>query len=163
MMNGHQYFAIDKENNLVGIISSNLKSIHHCREVVKTAINWLVSSDAPSKFNQKKLCKNFIIHWYDPVPITVCSFGSNCIIKKTLKWERVQQRIAKNIPRLRNVPFVGRLKRTKLIQLIEMEDARRSDKSVWIFKGFDNNNAEDYFPVDHSNITRRRNYFKIIG
>ncbi len=32
-----------------------------------------------------------------------------------------------------------------------------------IFKGFDSVNAEDYFTIDHSNKTRKRNNFKIIG
>ena len=31
-----------------------------------------------------------------------------------------------------------------------------------IYKGFDNINAEEYFTVDRSNITRKQNSFKII-
>ena len=67
------------------------------------------------------------------------------------------------IPRLRNLPYEERLEELNLFSLSKRRMRGDLIEVFKIFKGFSNINVEDYFTVDRSNITRRRNGFKIIG
>ena len=69
----------------------------------------------------------------------------------------------KSIPRLKNSPDEDKLLDVNLISLSKRILQRDLIEVFKIFKGFDNINAEDYFTVDRSNITRKRNSFKIVG
>ena len=62
--------------------------------------------------------------------------------------ERVQRRITKMIPRLRNVPYEGRLK--KLFSLSKWRMRGYLIEVFNMFKGFSNINAKNFFTVDQS-------------
>jgi len=67
------------------------------------------------------------------------------------------------IPRLRNISYEERLKELNLFTLSKLRMRGDLIEVFKIFKGFDNINAKDYLTVDRSNISRRRNSFKITG
>ena len=79
-----------------------------------------------------------------------------------LKPERVQQRVTKIIPRLKNVPYEGRLKEVNLLSLSKRRMQTYLIDAFEILKVF-NINIEDYLTVDQSYLTRRQKNFKIIG
>ncbi len=53
-MNGQRLSAVNGKDLGITILS-DLKPSQHCSEVFKTTTNWLASSGASSKINQKKL------------------------------------------------------------------------------------------------------------
>ena len=162
-MNDQQLSAVDKEKDLGITISSDLKPSQHCSEVFKTA-NKLVGFIGRTFENKSE---RIILKLYNSLVrphLEYCvQFWSPYYRKDIDKLERIQRRITKMIPRLRNSPYEQRLQELKLFSLSKRRMRGDLIEVFKIFKGFDNINAEDYFTVDRSNITRKRNSFKIIG
>ena len=78
------------------------------------------------------------------------------------KLERVQRRVTKMIPRLRNKSYEERLKELNLFSLSKRRLRGDLIEVYKIFKGFDNLNVNDYFTVDRTQTTRSNGY-KIVG
>ena len=161
-MNGHILEAVSKEKDLGIMISSDLKPGQHCSEVVKTA-NKLVGfiGRAFENKSEKVLLKlyNSLVRPH----LEYCvQFWSPYYQKDIDKLERVQRRLTKMIPRLRNIPYEERLKSLNLFSLSKRRLRGDLIEVFKIFRGFDNINAGNYFALDRSN-TRRRHDFKIVG
>jgi hypothetical protein len=163
LMNGQQLSAVNKEKDLGITISSDLKPSQHCSEVFKTA-NKLVGFIGRAFENKSE---KVILKLYNSLVrphLEYCvQFWSPYYRKDIEKLERVQRRITKMIPRLRNLPYEERLEELSLFSLSKRRMRGDLIEVFKIFKGFDNINAEDYFTIDHSNRTRKRNSFKILG
>ena len=163
LMNGHQLSIVKKEKDLGITISSDLKPSQHCSEAFKTA-NKLVGFIGRAFENKSE---KVILKLYNSLVrphLEYCvQFWSPYYRKDIDKLERVQRRITKMIPRLRNLPYEERLTELNLFNLSKRRMRGDLIEVFKIFKGFDNINAQDYFTIDHSNRTRRRNNFKIIG
>ena len=89
-------------------------------------------------------------------------FWSPYYRKDIEKLERIQRRVTKMIPRLRNKPYEERLKELNLFSLTKRRLRGDLITVFKIFRGFTNINPNDYFSTDESRITRS-NGFKIIG
>ena len=161
-MNGQILGAVNKEKDLGVTISSDLKPAQHCSEVVKTA-NKLVGfiGRAFENKSEKVLVKlyNSLVRPH----LEYCvQFWCPYYQKDIDKLERVQRRLTKMIPRLRNMPYEERLKSLNLFSLSKRRMRGDLIEVFKIFKGFDNISAENYFTLDRTN-TRRRHDFKVVG
>ena len=78
------------------------------------------------------------------------------------KLERVQRRVTKLIPRLRNKPYEERLKELNLFSLTKRRLRGDLIEVFKILKGIENVDAAKYFTIDTSNRTRNNGY-KIVG
>ncbi len=67
------------------------------------------------------------------------------------------------VPRLRNLPYEETLAELNLFSLSKRGMRGDLIEVFQIFKGFDNINAENYFTINYSNKTRKRNKLKIIS
>ena len=161
-MNGQQLSTVSKEKDLGIIISNDLKPSQHCSEVFKTA-NKLVGFIGRAFDNKSEKSLKLYNSLVRPHLEYCVQFWSPYYRKDIEKLERVQRRITKMIPRLRNIPYEERLKELNLFNLSKRRMRGDLIEMFKIFKGFDNVNAEDYVTVDRSSTTRRHNSFKIIG
>ena len=89
-------------------------------------------------------------------------FWSPYYRKDIEKLEKVQRRITKMIPRLRNKSYEDRLEELKLFSLTKRRLRGDLIEVFKIMKGFDNLDMNKYFEIDRSNQTRSNGY-KIIG
>ena len=161
-MNGQILEAVNKEKDLGVMISSDLKPSQHCSEVVKTA-NKLVGFIGRAFENKSETVLLKLYNSLVRPHLEYCvQFWSPYYQKDIDKLERVQRRLTKMIPRLRNMPYEERLKSLNLFSLSKRRMRGDLIEVFKIFKGFDNINAEHYFVLDRSN-TRRRHDFKVIG
>ena len=76
--------------------------------------------------------------------------------------ERIQRKVIKMIPKLRNKPYEERLKELNLFSLSKRRLRRDLIEVFKNFHGFDNNNTIDYITTGITSTTRN-NGFKIIG
>ena len=156
LMNGQQLNAVNKEKDLGIIISSDLKPSQHCSEVAKTA-NKLVGFIGRAFENKSE---KVILKLYNSLVrphLEYCvQFWSPYYRKDIEKLERVQRKITKMIPRLRNISYEERLKELNLFSLSKRRMRGDLIEVFKIFKGFDNISAEDYLTVDRSNIKDSR-------
>ena len=162
-MNGQQLSAVNKEKDLGVIISSDLKPSQHCTEVVKTANKLVGFIGRVFENKSEKVILTLYNSLVRPHLEYCVQFWSPYYRKDIDKLERVQRRITKMIPRLRNLSYEERLKELNLFSLSKRRMRGDLIEVFKIFKGFDNIRAEDYFAIDQTNLTRRHNSFKIIG
>ena len=162
LMDGNQLKSTDRENDLGVTISSNLKPSQQCSEVVKKA-NKLVGFIGRSIEYKSRAT---IITLYNSLvrPIMEYCVQAWCPYyqKDIAKLERVQRRVTKMIPSLRNKPYEERLKE---LDLFPLEHRRLRGDLIQVFKiirGIDNMDCNKYFSIDNSNYTRG-NGCKIIG
>ena len=162
VMDGSQLRSTDKENDLGVTITSNLKPSQQCSEVVKKA-NKLVGFIGRSIEYKSKAT---IVTLYNSLvrPIMEYCVQAWCPYyqKDIAKLERVQRRLTKMIPSLRNKPYEERLKE---LDLFPLQHRRLRGDLIQVFKiirGIDNMDCTKYFSVDNSNYTRG-NGCKIIG
>ena len=78
------------------------------------------------------------------------------------KLERVQRRVTKMIPNLRNKSYEERLKELNLFPLTQRRLRGDLIQVFKIIKGIDNMDCSKYFTIDRSNYTRG-NGCKIVG
>lgn len=161
-LNGSQLKSTDEENDLGVTITSNLKPSQQCSEVVKKA-NMLVGFIGRSIEYKSK---STIVTLYNSLvrPILEYCVQAWCPYyqKDIAKLERVQRRVTKMIPSLRNKPYEERLKE---LDLFPLQHRRLRGDLIQVFKimrGIDNMDCNKYFSIDKSNYTRG-NGCKIIG
>ena len=161
-MNGQKLKEVNKEKDLGVTISNDLKPSKHCSEVVKTA-NRLVGFIGRTFENKSEAVLLKLYNSLVRPKLEYCvQFWSPYYQRDIDKLERVQRRLTKMIPRLRNMPYEDRLKNLNLFSLSKRRMRGDLIEMFKIFKGFDNMNAENYFTLDQSN-TRRRHDLKVIG
>ena len=162
LMDGCQLKTTDRETDLGVTITSNLKPSQQCSEVVKKA-NKLVGFIGRSIEYKSKAT---IVTLYNSLvrPIMEYCVQAWCPYyqKDIAKLERVQRRVTKMIPSLRNKPYEERLKE---LDLFSLQHRRIRGDLIQVFKiirGIDNMDYSKYFAIDNSNYTRG-NGCKIIG
>ena len=162
VMDGNQLKNTDSENDLGVTITSNLKPSQQCSEVIKKA-NKLVGFIGRSIEYKSKAT---IVTLYNSLvrPIMEYCVQAWCPYyqKDIAKLERVQRRVTKMIPSLRNKPYEERLKE---LDLFSLQHRRIRGDLIQVFKiirGIDNMDYSKYFAIDNSNYTRG-NGCKIIG
>ena len=161
-MNGIQLGNVDKEKDLGVIISNDLKPSHHCKEVVKTANKLIGFIGRTFEHKTEKVILTLYNSLVRPNLEYCVQFWSPYYRKDIDKLERVQRRVTKMIPRLRNKPYEERLKELNLFSLSKRRMRGDLIEVFKIFRGFDNLNPNDYFDVDQAGTTRN-NGFKIRG
>ena len=161
-MNGTQLKNVNRETDLGVTISSNLKPSQQCSEVVKKA-NKIIGFIGRS-FEHKS--KEVILTLYNSLvrPLLEYCVQSWCPYyqKDINKLERVQRRVTKMIPSLKNKPYEERLRELNLFPLTQRRLRGDLIQVFKIIKGIDNMNCSKYFTIDQSNYTRG-NGCKIIG
>ena len=161
-MNGTQLKDVDSEVDLGVTTSSNLKPSQQCSEVVKKA-NKVIGLIGRS-FEYKS--KNTILTLYNSLvrPLLEYCVQAWCPYyqKDIDKLERVQRRVTKMIPSLRNKSYEERLKELNLFPLKQRRLRGDLIQVFKIIKGIDNLDYSKYFTIDSSNYTRG-NGCKIIG
>ena len=161
-LNGTQLKSVDSEIDLGVTISSNLKPSQQCSEVVKKA-NKIISLIGRS-FEYKS--KDTILTLYNSLvrPLLEYCVQAWCPYyhKDVDKLERVQRRVTKMIPCLRNKSYEERLKELDLFSLKHRRLRGDLIQAFKIIKGIDNMDCSKYFTIDSSNYTRG-NGCKIVG
>ena len=154
--------STDKEIDIGVTITSNLKPSQQCSEVVKKA-NRLVGIIGRSIEYKSK---DTIVTLYNSLvrPIMEYCVQAWCPYyqKDIIKLERVQRRVTKMIPSLRNKSYEERLKD---LDLFPLQHRRLRGDLIQVFKiirGIDNMDYNKYFTINNSNYTRG-NGCKIIG
>jgi hypothetical protein len=162
VMDGNQLKTIEKEVDLGVTISNNLKPSMQCSDVVKKA-NKMIGFIGRS-FEYKT--KDTILTLYNALvrPLLEYCVQAWCPYyqKDIDKLERVQRRVTKIIPSLRNKPYEERLKELNLFSLSQRRMRGDLIQVFKIIKGIDNMDCNKYFTINHSNYTRG-NGCKIIG
>ena len=154
--------SVQKEKDLGVIISSDLKQSNQCAEVVKTA-NKLVGFIGRSfTFKSEKIILTLYNSLVRPHLEYNVQFWSPYYKKDIEKLERIQRRLTKMVPRLRNKSYEERLKELNLFTLSKRRLRGDLITLFKIFKGFTNMNPDNFLTLDRSNFTRN-NGFKIIG
>ena len=161
-LDGRQLENTEKENDLGVTITSNLKPSQQCSEVVKKA-NKLVGFIGRSIEYKSKAT---IVTLYNSLvrPIMEYCVQAWCPYyqKDIAKLERVQRRVTKMIPSLRNKTYEDRLKELDLFPLQHRRVRGDLIQVFKIIKGIDNMDYTKYFSIDRSGYTRG-NGCKIIG
>ena len=161
-MNGTQLKAVDKERDLGVIISSDLKPSLQCSEAIKKA-NQIVGFIGRSfEFKSEKIILTLYNSLVRPHLEYCVQFWSPYYRKDIDKLERIQRRVTKMIPRLRNKPYEERLKELNLFNLSKRRLRGDLIQVFKILKGHDDLDIDKYFTLDHSNFTRNNGY-KLIG
>ena len=161
-MDGVQLTKVDQERDLGVIISSDLKPSTHCKEVVKTANKIVGFIGRTFEYKSEKVIRTLYNSLVRPHLEYCVQFWCPYYKKDIDKLERVQRRITKMIPRLRNKSYEERLKELNLFSLSKRRMRGDLIEVYKIFKGFDNINVNDYFTIDRTSVTRN-NGFKIVG
>ena len=161
-LNGTQLKSVDSEVDLGVTISNNLKPSQQCSEVIKKA-NKIIGLIGRS-FEYKS--KNTILTLYTSLvrPLLEYCVQAWCPYyqKDIDKLERVQRRVTKIIPSLRNKSYEERLEELNLFPLSQRRLRGDLIQTFKIIKGIDNMDCNKYFTIDHSNYTRG-NGCKIVG
>lgn len=162
IMDGNKLKNSNSEKDLGVTIASNLKPSQQCSEVVKKA-NKLVGFIGRSIEYKSKAT---IITLYNSLvrPIMEYCVQAWCPYyhKDIDKLERVQRRVTKLIPSLRNKSYEDRLKE---LDLFSLQHRRLRGDLIQVFKiikGIDNMDYSKYFSIDRTGYTRG-NGCKIIG
>ena len=161
-LNGTQLKKVDSEVDLGVTTSSNLKPSQQCSEVVKKA-NKVIGLIGRS-FEYKS--RDTILTLYNSLvrPLLEYCVQAWCPYyqKDIDKLERVQRRVTKMIPYLRNRSYEDRLKELNLFSLTQRRLRGDLIQVFKIIKGIDNMDCSKYFTLDVSNYTRG-NGCKIVG
>ena len=161
-MNGVQLASVEQEKDLGVVISKDLKPSKQVSEVVKTANKLIGLIGRAFECRTKEV----ILNLYNALVRPHLEYCVQCwspYYKKDIeKLERVQRRVTKLIPRLRNKPYEDRLKELNLFSLSKRRLRGDLIEVFKIVKGIENMNIEKYFTIDTSNTTRN-NGCKIVG
>ena len=161
-MNGIQLAKVEQEKDLGVVISNDLKPSKQCSEVVKTANKLIGFIGRSFEFRTEEI----ILSLYNALVRPHLEFCVQCwspYYKKDMdKLERVQRRVTKLIPRLRNKPYEERLSELNLFSLSKRRLRGDLIEVFKIIKGIENMDMGKYFTIDTSNTTRNNGY-KIVG
>ena len=161
-MNDIQLSSSDTEKDLGVTISKDLKPGKQCTEVLKTANKLVGFIGRTFEFKSEKVILALYNSLVRPHLEYCVQFWSPYYRKDIEKLEKVQRRITKMIPRLRNKSYEDRLEELKLFSLTKRRLRGDLIEVFKIMKGFDNLDMNKYFEIDRSNQTRSNGY-KIIG
>ena len=143
-MNGVDICNVDKEKDLGVIITSDLKPSDHCTEVVKTANKLIGFIGRTFEHKTEKVILTLYNSLVRPHLEYCVQFWSPYYRKDIDKLERVQRRVTKMSPRLRNKPYEERLKELNLFSLSRRRIRGDLIEVYKIIRGFDNINPNDY-------------------
>ena len=161
-MNGSDLSKVTHEKDLGITISTDLKPSKHCSDVVKTANKLVGFIGRTFEFKSEKVILTLFNALVRPHLEYCVQFWSPYYRKDIDKLERVQRRVTKMIPRLRNKPYEERLKE---LNLFSLSSRRMRGDLIEVFKmirGFSNVNINDYLNIDRTGTTRNNGY-KITG
>ena len=161
-LNGSDLCKVNHEKDLGIIISNDLKPGKHVSEVVKTANKITGFIGRAFEYKSEKVILTLYNSLVRPHLEYCVQFWSPYYRKDIDKLERVQRKVTKMIPRLRNKPYNERLKELGLFSLSKRRLRGDLIEIFKMFRGLDNVNIHDYLNVDERNITRNNGY-KIIG
>ena len=161
-INGVQLASVEQERDLGVVISKDLKPSKQVSEVVKTANKLIGFIGRAFEFRTEEIILNLYNALVRPHLEYCVQCWSPYYKKDILKLERVQRRVTKLIPRLRNKPYEDRLKELNLFSLSKRRLRGDLIEVFKIVKGIENMNVEKYFTIDTSNTTRN-NGCKIVG
>ena len=161
-MNGAELSKVDQERDLGVLISKDLKPSLQCKEVIKTANKLIGFIGRTFEHKSEKVIRTLYNSLVRPHLEYCVQFWSPYYRKDIDKLERVQRRVTKMIPRLRNKPYEERLKELNLFSLSKRRLRGDLIEVFKMFKGFDNLNVDDYLTVDRTHATRSNGY-KIVG
>lgn len=161
-MNDTELVKVCQEKDLGVIISNDLKPSKHCTEVVKTANKLVGFIGRTFEYKSEKIILTLFNALVRPHLEYCVQFWSPYYRKDIDKLERVQRRMTKMIPRLRNRPYEERLKELKLFSLSTRRLRGDLIETFKMFRGFDNVNIHHYLNVNQASMTRN-NGFKITG
>ena len=161
-MNGVQLASVEQEKDLGVVISNDLKPGKQVSEVIKTANKLIGFIGRTFEFKTKEI----ILTLYNALVRPYLEYCVQCwspyYRKDVEKLERVQRRLTKLIPGLRNKPYEDRLKELNLFSLSKRRLRGDLIEVFKIVKGIENMNVEKYFTFDTANVTRN-NGCKIVG
>ena len=161
-MNGVHLASVEQEKDLGVVFSNDLKPSKQCSEVVKTANKLIGFIGRAFEFRTEEIILNLYNALVRP-HLEYCVQCRSPYYKKDIeKLERVQRRVTKLIPRLRNKSYEERLSELNLFSLSKRRLRGDLIEVFKIVKGIENMNVEKYFTIDTSNTTRN-NGCKIIG
>lgn len=161
VMNNVQLSSTAKEKDLGVVVSKDLKPSQHCTETVKTANKLVGFIERTFEFKSEKVILALYNSLVRPHLEYCVQFWSPYYKKDIEKLEKIQRRVTKMIPRLRNKSYEERLKELNLFSLPKHRIRGDLIEVFKIFKGFSNLDPNKYFTIDPSNLTRN-NGFKII-
>lgn len=162
ILNGSNLTKVNQEKDLGITISSDLKPEKHISEVVKTANKLTGFIGRAFDYKSEKVILTLFNSLVRPHLEYCVQFWSPYYRKDIDKLERVQRRVTKMIPRLKNKPYEERLRE---LNLFSLSSRRMRGDLIEVFKmfhGLDNVNINDYLNVNRSNNTRT-NGFKLTG
>ena len=160
-MNNVQLSSTEKEKDLGVTVSKDLKPSQHCTETIKKANKLVGFIGRTFEFKSEKVILALYNSLVRPHLEYCVQFWSPYYKKDIEKLEKIQRRVTKMIPRLRNKSYEERLEELNLFSLPKRRIRGDLIEVFKIFKGFSNLDANKYFTIDHSNLTRN-NGFKII-
>ena len=160
VMNDFQLTSVDKEKDLGVIISKDLKPNNQIIEVVKTANKLVGFIGRTFSFKSEKVILTLFNSLVRPHLEYCVQFWSPYYKKDIDKLEKIQRRVTKMIPRLRNKSYENRLKELNLFPLTKRRIRGDLIEVFKIFNGFTNVVPENLFTLDRSSSTRN-NGFKI--
>ena len=117
LMKCQQLFAINKERNLGVFITSYLKPGQHSSQLVKTANKLIGFIRYVFKYKSEKSNIETLIVLSDTLLNVVYSSGPFITEKNTKNMERVQLKVTRIIPRLKNRPYEERPTQFNLFNL----------------------------------------------
>ena len=162
ILNDIQLKSVDNQIDLGVTVSNTLKPSQQCSEIIKRA-NKIIGLIGRS-FECKS--KTVILTLYTSLvrPLLEYCVQAWCPYyqKDIDKLERVQRRVTKMIPSLRNKSYEERLEELNLFTLSQRRLRGDLIQAFKIIKGIDNMDCSKYFTLDLSNYTRG-NGCKIIG
>ena len=162
ILNDIQLKSVDNQIDLGVTVSNTLKPSQQCSEIIKRA-NKIIGLIGRS-FECKS--KTVILTLYTSLvrPLLEYCVQAWCPYyqKDIDKLERVQRRVTKIIPSLRNKSYEERLEELNLFTLSQRRLRGDLIQAFKIIKGIDNMDCSKYFTLDLSNYTRG-NGCKIIG
>ena len=161
-MNNTLLDNVNQEKDLGIIISSDLKPNRQCTEAIKKANKLVGFIGRAFEFKSEDIILTLYNSLVRPHLEYCVQFWSPYYKKDIEKLERVQRRVTKLIPRLRNKPYEERLKELNLFTLSKRRLRGDLIQVYKILMGHDNLATDKYFTIDRSNYTRG-NGFKIIG
>ena len=154
VMNNMPLSSTEKEKDLGVVVSNDLKPSTHCTEAVKTANKLIGFIGRTFDFKSEKVILTLYNSLVRPHLEYCVQFWSPYYKKDIEKLERIQRRVTKMIPRLRNKPYEERLKELNLFSLTKRRIRGDLIEVFKILKGYSNLDASKYFSIDRSNHTR---------
>ena len=161
-MNNSELQSVDEEKDLGVIISKNLKPNNQITKVVKTANKLVGFIGRTFSFKSEKVILTLYNSLVRPHLEYCVQFWSPYYRKDIEKLEKIQRRVTKMIPRLRNKSYENRLKELNLFSLSKRRLRGDLIETFKMFNGYTNINSEKLFTRVRSNSTRNHG-FKIIG